>query len=49
MHKLPLVGVGITVSVENSVNIGLEIGVDIGVRISVVDATKLLVYIVFTR
>ena len=41
MHKLPLVGVGITVTVGISVNIG--------VGISVVDATKLLVYIVFTR
>ena len=39
MHKLPLVGVGITVTVGN----------EAGVGISVVDATKLLVYIVFTR
>ena len=41
MHKLPLVGVGITVI--------LAISVRIGVGISVVDATKLLGYIVFTR
>ena len=41
MHKLPLVDVGITVTVG--------ISVKISVGISVVDATKLLVYIVFTR